>query len=155
MAILRNPLRPTMTESFERIGLNQLNIVVHALQSRLMKPMFLCFLADMGSGKTTLIRALLKSMGILDPEGSPTYALVHPYETDNNIRIYHIDAYRIASERMALEYGIPEIFEENAIFLVEWPEKISTFLPHDVIAIAISVVEANTRTYTVTYDHRP
>ena len=53
------------------------------------------FQAEMGAGKTTFITALLKAMGIEDPDGSPTYSLVNSYDSPMYGRIYHFDFYRI------------------------------------------------------------
>jgi len=153
VSILKHIPHP-MTETFNGIGLGQMGEVIQAIQPHLKAPFFMCFHAEMGAGKTTFICALLKSLGISDPDGSPTYGLVHEYLGDEKQRIYHIDAYRISSDLMALESGLQEIFEENAIFLIEWPEKITNFLPNDYISVAINTEASNTRTYTVTYDHR-
>lgn len=154
MAITQKRIHHPMVKTYQNIGLSQLDEVVQDIVPHLKTPKIICFHAEMGAGKTTIIRAFLNSLGINNPDGSPTYALIHEYQTEDMIAIYHMDAYRISSENMALESGVAEMFKGNAIFFVEWPEKIITFLPDDYISIAITLDEGNTRTYTVNYDHR-
>ncbi len=107
------------------------------------------FKAEMGAGKTTFITALLKSMGITDPEGSPTYSLVNVYDSIMFGRIYHFDLYRIEDEREALDIGIEEMLYSDDICLIEWPEKIEHLLPDNVIWSYIRRNEDNTRTLTI------
>ena len=146
VSILKHLPHP-MTETFNGIGLGQMGEVIQAIQPHLKAPIFMCFHAEMGAGKTTFICALLKSLGISDPDGSPTYGLVHEYLGDEKQRIYHIDAYRISSDLMALESGLQEIFEENAIFLIEWPEKIPSLIPEQAVSVSIEVLENEKRVF--------
>ncbi len=75
---------------------------------------------ELGAGKTTLVRGLLRAMGYAGPVPSPTYTLVEPYEIDG-MRLFHLDLYRIA-DAQELEYlGWRDM--EGAISLVEWPER--------------------------------
>lgn len=108
---------------------------------------------EMGAGKTTLVIALLKKMGVNDPEGSPTYSLINEYTLDKGIKIYHIDAFRINSIEEGYELGLDELFEENAFFFVEWAEKITNFLPERSVKLSITSNASNTRTYSITHDH--
>lgn len=81
------------------------------------------FQAEMGSGKTTFIQALLNCMGIEDPDGSPTYSLVNSYESPMYGKIYHFDLYRIESEEEAYDIGIEEMLYGDGMCFIEWPEK--------------------------------
>ncbi len=107
------------------------------------------FQAEMGAGKTTFIQAVLKGMGIENPDGSPTYSLVNTYDSPMFGRIYHFDLYRIESEEEAYDIGIEEMLYGDAICFIEWPEKISDLLPDNVIWSYIRVNQDGSRTISI------
>ncbi|TNE72380.1 MAG: tRNA (adenosine(37)-N6)-threonylcarbamoyltransferase complex ATPase subunit type 1 TsaE [Bacteroidetes bacterium] len=107
------------------------------------------FQAEMGSGKTTFIQALLNCMGIEDPDGSPTYSLVNSYESPMYGKIYHFDLYRIESEEEAYDIGIEEMLYGDGMCFIEWPEKISELLPDNVIWSYIRVNQDGSRTISI------
>jgi tRNA threonylcarbamoyladenosine biosynthesis protein TsaE len=83
---------------------------------------------EMGMGKTTLARGILRGLGFGGAVKSPTYTLIEPYEFDG-IHVYHFDFYRIESPE-ELEYlGLNDLLGECAIKLVEWPERALGHLP--------------------------
>ena len=83
---------------------------------------------DLGSGKTTLVRALLRALGYDGRVKSPTYALVEAYVI-SSLYLYHFDFYRFQSPNEWAEAGLDELFEHAAVCLVEWPEKAGGLLP--------------------------
>ncbi|MXV37443.1 tRNA (adenosine(37)-N6)-threonylcarbamoyltransferase complex ATPase subunit type 1 TsaE [Flavobacteriaceae bacterium Ap0902] len=86
------------------------------------------FRGDMGAGKTTLIKEIIKQLGSQDEVSSPTYALVNEYETEAGT-VYHFDFYRINDESEAYDMGWEEYADSENLCLVEWPEKIESLIP--------------------------
>jgi len=109
------------------------------------KSKILLFDAEMGAGKTTLIKALVKELGVTDEAASPTFSIVNEYAAHQH-KIYHFDLYRINDFYEALDFGIEEYFDEpNAYVLIEWPEVITDILPENSQKIRIIVNENQTR----------
>lgn len=104
------------------------------------------FYGDMGSGKTTLIKAISKVYGIEDMVQSPTFSIVNEYRNTDDIIFYHFDFYRIKNETEALDVGVDEYFESQAYCFIEWPEKIPNLIPDDYLSIKIGI---NTETLRV------
>lgn len=107
------------------------------------------FNAEMGAGKTTLIKALVKELGILDNSSSPTFSLVNEYQTENGETAYHFDLYRLNSEEEAYDMGIDEYFYSGNWCFIEWPEKTPNLIPIDHASISIKVLEDGKRELTI------
>ncbi len=106
----------------------------------------LCFHGEMGAGKTTLIKALVKKLGAVDEANSPTFGIVNEYHNDDETLLaYHFDFYRLNDEHEAYDLGIEDYFNTDAWLFMEWPEKIAAILPLDAVHIQIEVVDFNTR----------
>lgn len=104
----------------------------------------LLFYGDMGAGKTTLIKAMVKALGATDLASSPTFSLVNEYETESG-KIFHFDFYRIEDEMEALDMGIEDYLNLNTWKFIEWPQKIAKLLDDDVQKLEIHVVDNDTR----------
>ena len=95
------------------------------------------FVGEMGAGKTTLIKEMLKQFGTEDRVSSPTYSLVNEYLTSLGI-VYHFDFYRIKDESEAYDMGWEEYAESGNLCLIEWPEKIASLIPEKSHILEIS-----------------
>ncbi len=82
----------------------------------------------LGAGKTTLVRGLLRALGVAGAVRSPTYTLVEPYETPDT-RVLHVDLYRLADATEIEGLGIREALDGGTLLLVEWPERAPDALP--------------------------
>lgn len=98
--------------------------LAHVLPPRLT----IYLVGDLGAGKTTLARGLLRGLGHTGKVKSPTYTLVEAYK-DSRIVVYHFDFYRFTHAHEFLEAGLDEYFEGEGIRLVEWPDRAYPFLP--------------------------
>lgn len=91
---------------------------------------------DLGAGKTTLARAILRALGVSEPVPSPTFTLVQSYETAR-LTVRHFDLYRIGDSAELDELGISEALDEGAA-LIEWPERAGGRLPQDSLNVTLS-----------------
>ena len=105
----------------------------------------LLFYGEMGTGKTTLIKELIKQLGVMDIVNSPTFSLINEYLSPNGESIYHFDFYRIEDEVEAYDIGIEEYFSNNSWCFIEWPGKVENLLPLDSVAIHLTINMDNTR----------
>ena len=104
------------------------------------------FYGEMGVGKTTLIKEIVKQLGVLDNVSSHTFSLVNEYHSTNNDKVFHFDFYRIDHEEEALDMGIEEYFYSNSWCLVEWPNKVENLLPLKSVTITITANDNQLRT---------
>ena len=111
----------------------------------------LCFYGQMGAGKTTLIKALVKELGGADVGNSPTFGIVNEYEhTNGNLLGYHFDFYRLNDELEAFDLGFEEYLAKDCWVFIEWPEKIPSLVPSDATALTIEIVDSTTRKISLT-----
>ena len=107
------------------------------------------FYGEMGAGKTTLIKQIIKQLGVVDNVNSPTFSLVNEYISDFEDTIFHFDFYRIEDEEEALDIGIDDYFNQNAMCLVEWPQNVENLLPLNRTEIHISILDEDNRTLEI------
>lgn len=102
------------------------------------------FYAEMGSGKTTLIKEICRQLGSADNFSSPTYSIVNEYNTaipGAAAKIYHIDCYRLKNTEEALAIGIEDYLDGRHYCFIEWPGLAEPWLPTDVTKICIRTDE--------------
>ena len=106
---------------------------------------------NLGAGKTTLAKGIVSGLGAAPAEevSSPTFTLIHEY---GNGRVYHVDLYRLEEPRELATLGLEELFERDAMVLIEWGERFTRFLPAERTEIRIRAVDNDEREIEVTHN---
>lgn len=117
-----------MEQRFTSTGLDDLPEVAKKLADSFQTSV-VAFTGNLGAGKTTLIKALCKQLGVKDSVSSPTFSLVNEYHSPERGSIYHFDWYRLEEEEEALDMGLEEYLASGHLCLMEWPEKIRNLIP--------------------------
>ena len=120
---------------------NNTKIIAEEISEICKKGDDLAISGDMGVGKTTFIRYFIKKISKAKIVPSPSYNIILPYETKHST-IFHMDAWRLKSHNEALTLGITEMFQD-AIFLIEWAEKIKLILPNDCLKLSMKNIKNN------------
>jgi tRNA threonylcarbamoyladenosine biosynthesis protein TsaE len=97
----------------------------------------IALIGDLGTGKTTLTKAIARGLGITDTITSPTFNIVKQYE-GGRIPLYHFDVYRIADPDEMFELGYEEYFYGEGVCVIEWADIIEDIIPDDAMIIRIS-----------------
>lgn len=116
---------------------------------RLRPPVLILLSGDLGAGKTTLTKGLVSGLGAAEEDEvtSPTFTLVHKY--DGGARVYHVDLYRIESVRDFDTLGLEEIFDEPAVVIVEWADKLNLRTDWPVLRIQLEHVSETGRRISI------
>jgi len=120
-------------------SLEEIDKVAQKILSENPKKVIL-FNGNMGVGKTTLIKALSKNLGVNDTTSSPTFSLVNEYQITYNQYVYHFDVYRLKNEIEALDMGIDEYLYSNNWCFIEWAENIPNLIPEEHSTITIEML---------------
>lgn len=121
----------------------------------LAPPQLLLLKGDLGTGKTTLVKGIAQALDAAEPDEvtSPTFTLLHEYDGSLDgrpIKLYHIDVYRLESERQLETLGLDELLTPDALVLVEWGEKFKSIRKKATGEIDIASVSGDERRITVT-----
>ncbi len=100
-------------------------------------------IGQLGAGKTTLAKGIVKGLGAAAPEdvSSPTFTLIHEYSQN----VYHIDLYRLDMAAQVATLGLDEIFDRRAVVLIEWGERFPELMPEDRIEIRLRATGEDSR----------
>ena len=125
-------------------SLSELSQVAGALLKAYGHKPIWAFQAPMGAGKTTLIAAICKEMGITDHVISPTFAIMNEYDAAGKL-VYHMDWYRLHDEKEALRAGVEAAIEQADHCFIEWPENAKGLLPEDSQVFQIEILDPEHR----------
>ena len=125
-------------------SLSELSQVAGALLKAYGQKPIWAFQAPMGAGKTTLIAAICKEMGITDHVASPTFAIMNEYDAAGKL-VFHMDWYRLDSLEEAVRAGIDEHLHSGDTCFIEWPENVPALLSGPVFEVRLSLIDENTR----------
>jgi tRNA threonylcarbamoyladenosine biosynthesis protein TsaE len=101
---------------------------------------------DLGTGKTTLVRGLLRALGHAGRVKSPSYPLLELYVV-SSLNLYHFDFYRFKNEAEWQDSGFREYFDAQSACIVEWPERAGGLLPSPTLAIRLEIAGAGRRAW--------
>jgi len=111
------------------------------------------FKGELGSGKTTLIKAICSLLKVDDLTNSPSFSIVNEYHTENGAMIYHFDFYRIENIKEVYDIGYEEYFYSGNYCFVEWPEIAEKILPPGHIEIGIEIQE-DKKTRVISFEEK-
>lgn len=139
-----------MPEEWNRLGTGPLTLdTLQQAAKELLKQgrglMVWLLHGEMGSGKTTLVKHLVKELGIERLVTSPTFSIVNEYGQDGKSSVYHFDLYRIKNEAEALDLGFEEYLTSGNLCLIEWPEKVKSLLPDQFFEVKIQYHDSVSR----------
>ena len=150
MAADHLPIVETRTLVQRWLGENDCDaLAVKLASSRALGDAFIALHGDLGAGKTTFVRHLLRALGIGSRIKSPTYAVVEPHEAPGGLAIFHFDFYRFSDPHEWDDAGFRDIFAGPGLKLAEWPENAAGRIPLADLAIKIEAMTDDTRTVTL------
>ncbi len=130
----------TERDAMHRFSLDALTTHGAAIAHALRAPALVTLSGDLGAGKTTLVQAICKALGVTEAVTSPTFALIHEHATAS-ARVVHCDLYRLESPSDVASLGLDDMLADpSVILLVEWPDRAGALLPEPTVAITLSHV---------------
>lgn len=140
-------------KNWQNVDLNGLTKIAAEIWALLPNPSLIGLIAEMGAGKTTLVKSLLNQAKVSQFEGSPTFAIVQSYCSPIKGNIYHLDCFRIESQEEVFELGLDELLDESAYFFIEWPQNIGPILPNELFWLYIRSNNDQSREITLCHDY--
>ena len=123
------------------------------LAGELRPPRLVVLRGELGAGKTTLIKGIAEGFRAASQENvtSPTFTLIHEYRGPG-VNVYHVDLYRVDTQRELYTLGLDDLFDENSVVLIEWGEKFERFRCDRDVEITIERIGENDRKITLATD---
>ena len=112
----------------------------------------IALIGDLGSGKTCLTQGICMGLGVQDYVTSPSFTLINEY--DGRLPVYHFDFYRINTPEEAFDLGCDEYFYGEGVCIIEWAEKVESFLPENRIEIRIKRIGETKREFKTNRLHK-
>ena len=103
------------------------------------------FTGELGSGKTTFIKALCRELGVTDLVSSPSFAIIHEYQSEHFGKLYHFDFYRVEKLEEAYDIGYEDYFYSGNYCFIEWADKAEPLLPNGTVNVHIALDENSGR----------
>ena len=140
----------TIMTSYETHSADETTELGKRLAQQLAPPKVVVLTGELGAGKTTLIKGIAQGFQAAREEDvtSPTFTLVHEYRGPK-VNVYHIDLYRVDTERELMTLGLDDLMDENAVLLIEWGEKFARFQRERDAEIRLERVGENERKITL------
>jgi tRNA threonylcarbamoyladenosine biosynthesis protein TsaE len=135
-----------MTREFTTKSAEETIALGRELASSLAPPKIVVLRGDLGAGKTTLVKGIVQGFNAAEEEDvtSPTFTLIHEYRGPETT-VYHIDLYRVETQRELETLGLNDLINENSVLLIEWGEKFARFVRERDVEIAIERVSEDER----------
>lgn len=114
-----------------------------ALAAHLPAKAVVLLIGNLGAGKTTLAKGIVKGLGAAQPDevSSPTFTLIHEYGES----VYHVDLYRLDRAEQVATLGLDDIFDRRAVVLIEWGERFRELMPEEHVEIRLRATGESTR----------
>ena len=132
-------------------SVNELKSVAEILISTFPDDKIFTFYGNLGSGKTTFIKAICEFLGVENNTASPSFSIVNQYETKNKNYIYHFDFYRIKKISEVMDIGYEDYFYSGNYCFIEWPEKIEKLLPENFVYVRIEENPVNLNSRIISF----
>ena len=121
--------------------ISEIRLAARRFLSEMGNNKIFAFYGEMGTGKTTFIKAVCEEMGVCEIVTSPTFAIINEYHTDKGEVVYHFDFYRINKLEEVFDFGCEDYFYSGNVCFIEWPELVEPLLPPDTVKISITETE--------------
>jgi tRNA threonylcarbamoyladenosine biosynthesis protein TsaE len=148
--LLKSTTTSLMTREFTTKSPEETIALGRELASLLTPPKLVMLRGDLGAGKTTLIKGIAEGFNAASQEDvtSPTFTLIHEYRGPS-ATLYHIDLYRVDTQRELETLGLDDLMSEHSVLLIEWGEKFARFEKGSDVEISLEVVSENQRTIKI------